>query len=91
MRHHPIYMGFWYLANVLLAVSILLLICAMVWEYSTRKYLEGFSDAVIPSRLFARTKGRGHPIVDGTRTYSSERLPCFPGISAAGSRHNPEL
>ena len=48
MRRHPIYMWVWYLANVLLAVSILLLICAMVWEYSTRKYLEGFSDAVIP-------------------------------------------
>ena len=48
MRRHPIYMWVWYLANVLLAVSILLLVCATVWEYSTRKYLEGFSDAVIP-------------------------------------------
>ena len=48
MRRHPVYICVWYLANVLLAVSILLLVCAMVWEYSTRKYLEGFSDAVIP-------------------------------------------
>ena len=51
MRRHPIYISVWYLANALLAVSILLLICAMVWEYSTRKYLEGFSDAVIPLDL----------------------------------------
>jgi len=48
MRRHPIYLFVWYIANVLLAVSIFLLVCAMVWEYSTRKYLEGFSDAVIP-------------------------------------------
>ena len=48
MRRHPIYISVWYLANALLAVSILLLVCATVWEYSTRKYLEGFSDAVIP-------------------------------------------
>jgi hypothetical protein len=56
MRRHPIYMWVWYLANVLLAVSILLLVCATVWEYSTRKYLEGFSDAVIPLEASSEQK-----------------------------------
>ena len=56
MRRHPIYISVWYLANALLAVSILLLVCATVWEYSTRKYLEGFSDAVIPLDASAEQK-----------------------------------
>jgi hypothetical protein len=36
-------------ANVLLLVSILLVLCAAGWEYSTRTYLKGFSDAIVPA------------------------------------------
>jgi Transglutaminase-like superfamily len=39
----------WYTGNILLILVILLAGYSAVWEYSTRKYLKGFSDAVIPS------------------------------------------
>jgi hypothetical protein len=48
MKRHPIYLFFWYLVNALLVLSILLAIYSAFWEYSTRRYLKGFSDAVVP-------------------------------------------
>jgi hypothetical protein len=38
----------WYAANVLLILTILMAAYSVVWEYSTREYLRGFSDAVVP-------------------------------------------
>jgi hypothetical protein len=38
----------WYAGNVLLILAILLTGYSAVWEYSTRKYLKGFSDAIVP-------------------------------------------
>jgi hypothetical protein len=38
----------WFVGNVLLILAILLAAYSSVWEYSTRKYLKGFSDAVVP-------------------------------------------
>jgi len=35
--------------NLLVVASVLLLVCALCWEYSTRRYLAGFSDAVVPA------------------------------------------
>ncbi|MGB8800499.1 MAG: hypothetical protein WCC97_07420 [Candidatus Acidiferrales bacterium] len=40
---------FWLAINGLLVLSVLLAMCAAVWEYSTRRYLTGFSDAIIPA------------------------------------------
>jgi hypothetical protein len=37
----------WYALNVLLLVSLLTAVYSIVWEYSTRRYLKGFSDAII--------------------------------------------
>ena len=48
-EHHRIFLAVWYSANVLLMLSIAAAIYAAVWEYSTRKYLKGFSDAIIPA------------------------------------------
>jgi hypothetical protein len=48
MKRHPIYLFAWYLVNCLLVLSILLAIYSIFWEYSTRRYLKGFSDAVVP-------------------------------------------
>jgi hypothetical protein len=39
----------WYSGNILLILAILLAMYSVVWEYSTRKYLKGFSDAVVPA------------------------------------------
>ncbi len=38
----------WYAGNVLLILAILLTGYSAVWEYSTRRYLKGFSDAIVP-------------------------------------------
>ena len=42
------FMAAWYGLNLLLVVSILASMYCIVWEYSTRRYLKGFSDAIIP-------------------------------------------
>ena len=46
---HPVFRSAWLVTNVLLVLSILMAAYSVVWEYSTRKYLRGFSDAVIPA------------------------------------------
>lgn len=39
----------WRTVNVLLMVSLLVLVYSASWEYSVRRYLAGFSDAVVPA------------------------------------------
>ena len=41
----------WYSGNVLLIFAIFLAGYSAVWEYSTRKYLKGFSDAIVPASV----------------------------------------
>lgn len=48
MKQHPIFRNLWYAANALLILSLLFLLYTAVWEYSTRSYLNGFSDAIVP-------------------------------------------
>jgi SAM-dependent methyltransferase len=48
-RDHWVYQSAWYGANALLAVSVLFVLYTLVWEYSTQRYLKGFSDAVVPA------------------------------------------
>ena len=48
MRDHPFFRTVWAAVNLLLVASLLLLVWGMVWEYSTRRYLKGFADAVVP-------------------------------------------
>jgi len=38
----------WYTGNILLILAVFLAAYSAVWEYSTRRYLKGFSDAVVP-------------------------------------------
>jgi hypothetical protein len=38
----------WWTCNVLLAAAIICTVYCGVWEFSVRKYLDGFSDAVVP-------------------------------------------
>lgn len=38
----------WYAMNFLLVCAILAATYSVAWEYSTRRYLKGFSDAIIP-------------------------------------------
>jgi hypothetical protein len=46
---HSIYRRAWYLVNGLLVFAILLAIYSVGWEHSTRRYLTGFSDAIVPA------------------------------------------
>ena len=39
----------WYFVNAMLIFSIILCAYSFAWEYSTRKYLQGFSEAIIPA------------------------------------------
>jgi hypothetical protein len=49
MKGYPIVRVCWYISNILLAVSLGFVLYGAAWEFSTRSYLKGFSDAVIPS------------------------------------------
>jgi hypothetical protein len=48
VKRHPVFRGVWLVANLVLFSSVLLLITGLIWEYSTRRYLEGFAEAVVP-------------------------------------------
>jgi hypothetical protein len=48
MNRHTFFRFSWYAVNALLVTSALLAIYSIGWEYSTRRYLKGFSDAIIP-------------------------------------------
>ena len=48
MKSHRIFRVFWWSCNILLAASLLATVWTGVWEYSVRRYLKGFSDAIIP-------------------------------------------
>jgi hypothetical protein len=39
----------WLLVNALLVLSLLCALYAAGWEFSTRRYLQGFSDAIVPA------------------------------------------
>ena len=55
-RTHPVFLTLWYAVNSLLILSILLAVYAAGWEYSTRRYLKGFSDAIIPESASPQEK-----------------------------------
>ncbi len=48
-QRHPLFRGIWFAVNVLLVVSIFLAVYSAGWEFSTRRYLKGFSDAIVPA------------------------------------------
>ncbi len=48
MRRHPVFQVLSITANLLFAASVFLLLYSFIWELSTRRYLKGFADAVVP-------------------------------------------
>jgi len=56
----------WRTANVLLVVSVITLLYSAGWEYSVRRYLDGFSDAIVPAG--APPEKRVQAILDWMRT-----------------------
>lgn len=49
MKTPPVVRIFWYAINFLLVVSFAAVLYGIAWEYSTRSFLRGFSDAIIPA------------------------------------------
>jgi len=49
MKKHPIVRACWYGINILLIASFVAVLYGIGWEFSTRSYLRGFADAIIPS------------------------------------------
>ena len=46
---HTLFRTVWLATNVLLLLAILAAAYSSIWEYSTRRYVKGFSDAVTPA------------------------------------------
>lgn len=46
--HHKSFRVIWRVVNILLLCSFLSVLWAGAWEYSTERYLKGFSDAIVP-------------------------------------------
>lgn len=47
-REHKVFRGVWWSANFLLLVAVMGVIYSGGWEFSVRRYLDGFSDAIVP-------------------------------------------
>jgi hypothetical protein len=47
-RGHRIFRGVWWSANFLLLATFFAVIYSSGWEFSVRRYLDGFSDAIVP-------------------------------------------
>ncbi len=56
MRGHRFYQAVWAVTNLLAVAFFLFLLYALCWEYSTRRYLAGFSDAVVPAAASPQEK-----------------------------------
>jgi len=56
LKSRLLFRSVWWLSNVLLAVALVATIWSGMWEYSTRKYLRGFSDAIVPEAASPQQK-----------------------------------
>jgi hypothetical protein len=76
----------WWSSNVLLAASIAAMLYSCVREYSVRRYLDGFSDAIVPNTLPAEQKVKA--ILDWMRAEPSRANTANP---EALSKRDPEM
>ncbi len=49
MKRYPFIRACWLAVDLLLAVSVIAVVYSVGWEFSTRSYLKGFSDAIVPA------------------------------------------
>jgi hypothetical protein len=56
LKARLLFRSVWWLSNLLLAVAFVATIWSGVREYSVRKYLKGFSDAIVPEAAAPRQK-----------------------------------
>jgi hypothetical protein len=73
---HRIFRLIWWSSNVLLATAFVAMLYSCVREYSVRRYLDGFSDAIAPSILPAEPKVQA--ILDWMRIEPSRAVAANP-------------
>lgn len=83
---HPIFRAVWWSINLLLAVALLALVYAGVREFSVRRYLDGYSDAIVPNFLPTQEKIRA--ILRWMRTEPSRGIADNPSLLA---QRDPEV
>jgi len=69
----------WYTVNALLVIAICAALYCIGWEYSTRRYLKGFSDAIVPATAPGDEKVQA---ILGWMAHGPARLPYGPSPSA---------
>lgn len=77
---HSLFRALWWSCNLLLAVSLFAVACAGVREFSVRRYLDGYSDAIVPNFLPAERKVQA--ILDWMRAEPSRGSTDNPGSLA---------
>jgi hypothetical protein len=85
-RQYSTFRVLWWSSNVLLATAFLAMFYSCVREYSVRRYLDGFSDAIAPSILPAEPKVQA--ILDWMRIEPSRAVAANPD---ALSQRDPYL
>lgn len=73
---HPVFRAFWWGSNLLLAVALCAIAYTGAREFAVRWYLDGFSDAIVPSMLPAEPKVQG--ILDWMRIEPSRAVATDP-------------
>jgi hypothetical protein len=85
-RRHRIFRGIWWSSNLLLAVAFVAMLYSCVREYSVRRYLDGFSDAIVPNSL--PEEQRVQALLDWMRAEPSRANTTDP---SALSARDPEI
>src|SRR5689334_5382816 len=80
MKGHPLFRIAWLLETALLLASFVFLIFSAGWEYSTRQYLKGFSDAIVPKHAIPEVKVQA--ILDWIKSGPTRRSDTAKGILA---------
>jgi hypothetical protein len=83
---HRIFRAFWWSSNLLLALAFVLLVYSGGREYSVRRYLDGYSDAIVPNAL--PTEQKVEAILKWMRTESSRIVATDPDVLP---RRDPEI
>jgi len=75
-RRHRIFRVIWWSSNLLLAAAFVAMLFSCVREYSVRRYLDGFSDAIVPNSL--PEEQRVQAILDWMRAEPSRAVAMDP-------------
>ncbi len=77
---HPLFRAVWWSCNLLLAAAFFAVACTGVREFSVRRYLDGYSDAIVPNFLPAESKVQA--ILDWMRAEPSRGIADNPATLA---------